>query len=370
MIFTYIVSPAAITFVLKGSRLGGEPYGKRWREGGYGQGRALRRCMQTLAISRRSILAQIMKGDCCGNTGIARLTRLCGNVSKGHPCIDGTLGMSDEVPQLATGVDVRNVLPVPGKVDFDVLFYARPSPRALGVCRDIGRPGLTGLVINIEAQRDFYPGYPLLKRAQYYCAQLLVSQYGTQFAKSHYERLRKVYSIWLCTNPPRRLRGAVGWYETNERMSPEGLPGSDRSAYDLSGVIMVYLDDRDTGRRDGHHGLVNLLSTLFVSRLSVAEKLEVLSREYNIPRTAELEGGVTAMGSFARGLMERSFSDGKAEGRTEGKAEGKIRGACPGDSEPDAKYWLADRPCDGCARGSPGIAKAAARSGSPGCSSR
>lgn len=276
-------------------------------------------------LSQKVILAQIMKGLLreYGGCTTEEIAREC---IEGSPCIDGTLGMPDGVPQLVTGVDVRNVLAVPGKVDFDVLFYARPSPRAAGSCRDMGWPGLTGLVINIEAQHDFYPGYPLLKRAQYYCAQLLVSQYGTQFAKSHYERLRKVYSIWLCTNPPRRLRGAVGWYETNERMSPEGLPGWDRSAYDLSSVIMVYLDDRDTGRRDGHHGLVNLLSTLFVSRLSVAEKLEVLSREYNIPRTAELEGGVTAMGSFARGLMERSFSDGRAEGRTEGKAEGKIEG--------------------------------------------
>ena len=121
-------------------------------------------------LSQKVILAQIMKGLLreYGDCTTEEIAREC---IEGSPCIDGTLGMSDGVPQLVTGVDVRNVLAVPGKVDFDVLFYARPSPRAAGSCRDMGWPGLTGLVINIEAQHDFYPGYPLLKRAQYYCAQ-------------------------------------------------------------------------------------------------------------------------------------------------------------------------------------------------------
>ena len=56
----------------------------------------------------------------------------------------------------------------------------------------------------------------------------------------------------------------------------------------------------------GNHGLVNLLSMLFVSRLSASEKLEFLAKEYNIAVSHELEGGVRAMGSFAQGLMERS----------------------------------------------------------------
>ena len=33
--------------------------------------------------------------------------------------------------------------------------------------------------INLEAQNDFNPGYPLLKRAVYYCVRMISSQYGT-----------------------------------------------------------------------------------------------------------------------------------------------------------------------------------------------
>ena len=39
------------------------------------------------------------------------------------------------------------------------------------------------LIINLEAQNDFHPGYPLIKRGVYYCARLISSQYGTVFVK-------------------------------------------------------------------------------------------------------------------------------------------------------------------------------------------
>ena len=54
----------------------------------------------------------------------------------------------------------------------------------------------------MEAQNQFYPGYPLIKRGIYYCCRMVSSQYGTVFTSSHYEKIKKVYSIWICTNPP------------------------------------------------------------------------------------------------------------------------------------------------------------------------
>ena len=60
------------------------------------------------------------------------------------------------------------------------------------------------LIINIEAQNDFYPGYPIIKRALYYCSRMISSQYGSEFTETHYEKIRKVYSIWICPNPPKK----------------------------------------------------------------------------------------------------------------------------------------------------------------------
>ena len=51
------------------------------------------------------------------------------------------------------------------------------------------------LIINIEAQKTSETPYPILKRALYYCSRLISSQKNVVFVNSHYEKLRKVYSI-------------------------------------------------------------------------------------------------------------------------------------------------------------------------------
>ena len=58
-------------------------------------------------------------------------------------------------------------------------------------------------MIDVEAQNKFYPGYPLIMRAMYYSSRMISSQYGTEFEKSHYEKIRKVCSVWVCLHPPK-----------------------------------------------------------------------------------------------------------------------------------------------------------------------
>ena len=62
------------------------------------------------------------------------------------------------------------------------------------------------LIINVEAQLDTAPGYPIEKRAIYYCCRLISAQYGTVFNHSEYGKIRKVYSIWFCPNSPRSVK--------------------------------------------------------------------------------------------------------------------------------------------------------------------
>ncbi len=32
---------------------------------------------------------------------------------------------------------------------------------------------------------------------------MISSQYGVEFEEAHYEKIKKVYSIWVCANPPK-----------------------------------------------------------------------------------------------------------------------------------------------------------------------
>ena len=47
------------------------------------------------------------------------------------------------------------------------------------------------LIINVEAQTKFKPGYPLTKRAIYYCSRMISAQHGPIFTKSEYGKIRK-----------------------------------------------------------------------------------------------------------------------------------------------------------------------------------
>ena len=65
------------------------------------------------------------------------------------------------------------------------------------------------LILNLEIQLDDTPGYPIVKRNLYYCCRLVSSQYGTDFTNSHYEKIKKVYSIFICMNPPNYRKNTI-----------------------------------------------------------------------------------------------------------------------------------------------------------------
>lgn len=88
---------------------------------------------------------------------------------------------------------VEDVTVTEGTIIFDIRFFAIVPKGGEHI----------NLIINVEAQNNFYPGYPLIKRRLHYCSRMISSQYGPVFTKSHYEKVKKVYSIWICMNLPK-----------------------------------------------------------------------------------------------------------------------------------------------------------------------
>ena len=56
----------------------------------------------------------------------------------------------------------------------------------------------------------------IVKRNLYYCCRLVSSQYGTEFTNSHYEKIKKVYSIFICMNPPNYRKNTINQYSIQE----------------------------------------------------------------------------------------------------------------------------------------------------------
>ena len=86
---------------------------------------------------------------------------------------------------------VTSASPGEGKTTYDIRFRVTfPDRRS------------HGMIINVEAQKDFTPGYDLTTRGVFYCSRMLSAQMETSISAKDYNQLQKVYSIWICLEPP------------------------------------------------------------------------------------------------------------------------------------------------------------------------
>ena len=169
------------------------------------------------------------------------------------------------------------------------------------------------LIINIEARNDFYPGYPLIKRGIYYCSRMISAQYGTEFTNSHYEHIKKVYSIWICMNPPKSRENSITRYYIAE----ENLAGSvkERKAdYDLMAAVMICLGKEGDSGTD----LLKLLHVLLSTETGSQDKCQILEEDFHIRMTQTLESEVSLMCNLSKGVEEKGIQKGRQEGRQEG----------------------------------------------------
>ena len=176
---------------------------------------------------------------------------------------------------------------------------------------------LIQLIINIEAQKDFYPGYPLIKRSIYYCSRMISSQYGTEFTNSHYEKIKKVYSIFICIDSPQYRKNTINYYSLQEQ-NIVGNVQEKKENYDLITAIIICLGDK---KHEADSGILKLLEVLFSSKRGAEEKKQILQQDYNIPMTKKLEGEVAEMCNLSEGIEQRGIQEGRLEGQLETRQE-------------------------------------------------
>ena len=218
----------------------------------------------------------------------------------------------DETAPVIQGMGQEQSSVTEGNVTFDIYFNAIVP----------GTEEPVHIIINMEAQGDFYPGYSLLKRGFYYAGRMLSAQKGTVFAESHYNKLRKVYSIWLCTDPPDYRKNTITSYHITET-NLVGNVKEELTNYDLLTIIMICLDTEKNAKYDG---ILKLLGVLFSKEATPAEKKQILQDDFNIPMTQNFERKVAYMGSLADGIEARGIKKGKELGKSEGIAIGKSEG--------------------------------------------
>ena len=271
-------------------------------------------CKQLL--SEKSILAWIMKYCVseCREMAIEDIVR----------CIEASPGVSvipvfpdEKNTTLINGMNTVNTSRDEGTVVFDILFAAMiPLPKPMR------------LIINVEAQADFSPHYPLSSRAEYYSARLISSQKGREFTDSHYEDIKKVYTIWVCTDPPKYRENTI--YTTSVRMKERsGRMDSLIKGYGLQRTAFIMLGNEEEKEAEG---VLRLLDVLFRSEKSLEERKHILEEEFDIAMNEDMEMEVRHMCNLSKGVEDRGFrkgivvgtENGIVKGREEGREEEKL----------------------------------------------
>ena len=166
------------------------------------------------------------------------------------------------------------------------------------------------------------PGYPLVMRGFYYCARMISEQHDSVFIGEHYEKIQKVYSIWICPSTPECRKNQM----TRYHMTKDQVIGNTyvkEEAYDLMEIIILSLGEPEN---DADCSILNLLNTFFSPSVLPDEKKSVLSEKYNIAMTAELESEVHRMCNLSTAIENQGIKKGLEEGRAEGRAEGRVEG--------------------------------------------
>ena len=218
---------------------------------------------------------------------------------------------------LITGMNTEDKSLNEGLVTYDIMFYALAPKDG----------SLIKLIINVEAQNDVSPGYPLTKRALYYCGRMLSAQYGREFVKSEYDRLKKVYSIWICTDGPLYKQNTINIYSVKED-SFIGEHAEPISNYDLLTVVMIYTAD---DFMDLQNDVIKMLSVLLSRNLAAKERMSILEDSFDIAMTEKVKQEVDEMCNLSKGVRADGRAEGEAIGIVKGEAMGIVKGEAMGE---------------------------------------
>lgn len=207
-------------------------------------------------------------------------------------------------PEVVQTVTNESTSSEKGQIYYDIVFYAHTR---------------TGehqkLWINIEAQKSSYPGYDLVTRGIYYSARLLSDELDKEFESENYDDIKKVYSIWICMNPPHMDRQSRGVEDTiiEYRTVPSLLYSKSETdianihtgRYDLMSTIFINLFPDERSENE----LIGMLSALLSGRRNAEDRLRTLSEEYGFPITTDMEEEVQTMCNYSEWIVECALTE-------------------------------------------------------------
>ena len=228
---------------------------------------------------------------------------------------------------------------IPGsQIKYDIQFEAVLPFKQKKAGKGTSTEKRLRMIINLESQARDDPGYPLIKRALYYCGRLMAKQKHPKdgFQHSDYGSIKKACSIWICIGHNNQKNDVINTYQIQETCETN-IWHAAKEDYDLITAVMVY-PKKETVRNgkaipyalehmdENKQRLLELLKILFIKNLAVEDKKEQLQKGYGILMERELDKEVMNMCNFSDFIEQRGIEKGLEQGLLKGKAEGKTEG--------------------------------------------
>lgn len=220
-------------------------------------------------------------------------------------CIDNKIQIGEEEVYLNEihTLNSEDTTLYEGKVTYDVLFHSK-NPNS---------EDSVDLFINVEAQKDYYPGYSLKNRALVYASRMVSRQYPL-YKNSNYDKLRKVVSIWICIEVPKELKNKVIHYTLKGEVIEDGKKiGKDD--LDKEEIILVCLGE------NSNIDAIKMLELLLKMKKGFIEKIKELEANYEVKFSEREKQEASTMCNLGEGIFEKGIAQGRCEGIIQGEEE-------------------------------------------------
>ena len=205
-------------------------------------------------------------------------------------------------------IQTEDAIPNEDYITYDIRFVLAAAAMELEI------------VINIEAQRSMSHsrlGYHLENRIVFYLARLISSQKGINFAKSEYDNIKKVYSIWICMDADRTSDSIsrISFKADTLFGKPCGFPKLDK----MCGMVIRIRNSCNV--TESRNRLIAMLEDV-LSREDSDVKKRKLEEKYAMKMTMELEGRINRMCNLSDVVVERGIELGIQQGIQQGMQRG------------------------------------------------
>ncbi len=211
------------------------------------------------------------------------------------------------------GDNVENKIPGEGVVTFDIRFKVSIPGNGKSTIK---------LFVNIEAQKEYYQKYELVTRAIVYAARMLSSQLDSEFKEPYYNGLKKVYSIWICMDVPKKYGNSITLYKIKKEDIAGYIP--DRKfSYDKLAIAMIYLNENVVSNKKD---ICYMLNVLLSQKIAVSTKKQIFINEFGIQMNDDLGKELELMCNFGEVIEARAMRDGMRKGVRKGVRKGIRQG--------------------------------------------